>query len=292
MAGLPRTARAPDSPRRRRQWLGEFARHAALILILAALLFPVLVMLKTSFTPFRHILRWPPTWWPEPFTVGNFVEVFTGQYRFGQAFRNSSVIATATALLAVFFGFTGAYGLSRFAFRLRAPLLFVVLATQMFSPVVLIVSLYQIVQGLGMLNNLTIVILTQCALAVPITVWLLHGYLQGLPVDLEEAAMMDGCSRLSALRHVILPLAAPGIAMAGIYSFIHAWNQLLFPLVLLTNENLFPVTLALTRFAGQNVVYWNLMMAAGVIATLPVALLFSSIQGVFVRGMTAGAVKG
>src|SRR5690606_16943643 len=105
MAGLPRTARAPDSPRRRRQWLGEFARHAALILVLAALLFPALVMLQTSFTPFRHILRWPPTWWPEPFTVGNFVEVFTGQYRFGQAFRNSSVIATATALLAVLFGF-------------------------------------------------------------------------------------------------------------------------------------------------------------------------------------------
>jgi ABC-type glycerol-3-phosphate transport system permease component len=270
----------------------ELLRHTLLLLIIGALLFPIYVMVKTSFTPFRHILSWPPTWLPEPFTTGNFVEVFTGQYRFGQAYRNSTIIAGSSALLAVLFGFSGAYALSRFRFRLRAPLLFMVLATQMFSPVVLIVSLYQIAQQLGVLNSLITVILAQCALAVPITLWLLHGYLQGLPPDLEEAAMIDGCSRLTALRHIIVPLSAPGIAMAGIYAFIHAWNQLLFPLVLLTNENLFPITLALTRFAGQNVVYWNLMMAAGVLATIPVALLFSMVQGVFVRGMTAGAVKG
>lgn len=104
--------------------------------------------------------------------------------------------------------------------------------------------------------------------------------------------MIDGCSRLASLRHVILPLAGPGIAMAGIYAFIHAWNQLLFPLVLLNDENLFPIPLALTRFAGQNVVYWNLMMAAGVLATVPIAMMFSAVQGVFVRGITAGAVKG
>lgn len=270
----------------------ELLRHALLILLVAALLFPIYVMVKTSFTPFRNILSWPPTWWPEPFTTNNYIEVFTGRYRFGQAYLNSTIIAVSSALLAVLLGFSGAYALSRFQFRLRAPLLFMVLATQMFAPVVLIVSLYQIAQQLGALNNLVTVILAQCALAVPITLWLLHGFLQSLPPDLEEAAMIDGCSRLTALRHIILPLAAPGIAMAGIYAFIHAWNQLLFPLVLLTNENLFPITLALTRFAGQNVVYWNLMMAAGVLATLPVALLFSAVQGVFVRGMMAGAVKG
>lgn len=270
----------------------ELLRHALLMLLVAALLFPIYVMVKTSFTPFRNILSWPPTWWPEPFTTNNYIEVFTGRYRFGQAYINSTIIAVSSALLAVLLGFSGAYALSRFQFRLRAPLLFMVLATQMFAPVVLIVSLYQIAQQLGALNNLVTVILAQCALAVPITLWLLHGFLQSLPPDLEEAAMIDGCSRLTALRHIILPLAAPGIAMAGIYAFIHAWNQLLFPLVLLTNENLFPITLALTRFAGQNVVYWNLMMAAGVLATLPVALLFSAVQGVFVRGMMAGAVKG
>jgi len=270
----------------------EIFRHLALIAVIGGLLFPVYVMLKTSFTPFRNILAFPPTWLPEPFTTGNYVEVFTGQYRFGEAYRNSAIIAVFSALLAVVFGFTGAYALARFRFRMRAPLLFIVLATQMFSPVVLIVSLYQIAQQLGMLNSLVTVILAECAIAVPITLWLLHGYLQSLPPDLEEAAMVDGCSRFTALRHVILPLSAPGIVMAGIYAFIHAWNQLLFPLVFLTNDSLFPISLALTRFAGQNVVYWNLMMAAGVLATVPVALLFSMVQGVFVRGMTAGAVKG
>jgi multiple sugar transport system permease protein len=266
--------------------------HVVLTAILAVLLFPVYVMIKTSLTPFADILSFPPTWLPTPFTLGNYVEVFVGQYRFGQAYLNSGIIAVSTALLAVVFGFTGAYGLSRFRFTGRTPLLFVALATQMFSPVVLVVSIYQIVQGLGLLNRLSTVILAQSAIAMPIALWLLHGYLQGIPEDLEEAAMIDGCSRLSSLRHIVLPLAGPGIAMAGIYAFIHAWNQLLFPLALLNDSALFPIPLALTRFAGQNVVYWNLMMAAGVLATVPVALLFSAVQGVFVRGITAGAVKG
>ena len=278
--------------RRRRERTRAILTHAILISILAALLFPIYVMIKTALTPYENILSFPPTWLPQPFTLDNFVEVFVGQYRFGQAYLNSIIIAVSTALLSVVFGFTGAYGLSRFRFRGRAPLLFVTLATQMFSPVVLIVSIYQIVQGLGMLNRLSTVVLAQSALAVPIALWLLHGYLEGIPEDLEEAAMIDGCSRLSSLRYIILPLAGPGIAMAGIYAFIHAWNQLLFPLALLNDSSLFPIPLALTRFAGQNVVYWNLMMAAGVLATVPVALLFSAVQGVFVRGITSGAVKG
>ncbi|MEX2541828.1 MAG: carbohydrate ABC transporter permease [Trueperaceae bacterium] len=283
---------AASSARRRRDIRRGLVTHGVLIAILAVLLFPVYVMIKTSLTPFADILSFPPTWLPEPFTLANYVEVFTGQYRFGQAYLNSVIIAVSTALLAVVFGFTGAYGLSRFRFRGRTPLLFVALATQMFSPVVLVVSIYQIVQGVGMLNRLSTVILAQSALAVPIALWLLHGYLAGIPEDLEEAAMIDGCSRLTSLRYIILPLAGPGIAMAAIYAFIHAWNQLLFPLALLNDASLFPIPLALTRFAGQNVVYWNLMMAAGVLATVPVALLFSAVQGVFVRGITAGAVKG
>lgn len=281
-----------STARRRREFRRNVVTHGTMILILAVLLFPIYVMLKTSFTPYEDILSFPPTWLPDPFTLNNFVEVFVGQYRFGEAYRNSVIIAVSTAFLALLFGFTGAYGLSRFRFRGRTPLLFIALATQMFSPVVLVVSIYQIVQGLGMLNSLATVILAQSALAVPIALWLLHGYLAGIPEDLEEAAMIDGCSRLTSLRYIILPLAGPGLAMAGIYAFIHAWNQLLFPLALLNDESLFPIPLALTRFAGQNVVYWNLMMAAGVLATLPVALLFSFVQGVFVRGITAGAVKG
>lgn len=279
--------------RRARRDLGvAILTHGGLILILAVLLFPVYVMIKTSFTSFDAILTFPPTWWPESFTWNNYVEVFTGRYRFGEAYRNSLVIGFGTAALSVLFGFGGAYALSRFRFRGRTVMLFVALATQMFSPVVLIVSLYGIVQGLGLLDRLSTVVLAQCALSVPIALWLLHAYLEGIPEDLEEAAMIDGCSRLQSVRHVIIPLAAPGIAMAAIYTFIFAWNQLLFPLALLNDASKFPIPLALTRFAGQNVVYWNLMMAAGVLATVPIAVLFSFVQGVFVRGITAGAVKG
>ncbi len=274
------------------RWLRLVATHVALIALVVVMLFPVYVMLKTSFTPFDRILRTPATWLPEPFTFGNYVEVFTGQYRFGQAYVNSVLLSLSTATLAIVFGFLGAYALARFRFRLRAPLLFVALATQMFSPVILIVSLYQIMQGYGLLNTHLAVVLAQSALAVPIALWLLHGYLLGIPDELEEAAMTEGCSRLGTIRHVVLPLAAPGVAMAGIYTFIWSWNQLIFPLVFLNDSSLFPIPLALTRFAGQNVVFWNLMMAGGVLATVPVALLFSFVQGVFVRGITAGAVKG
>ena len=267
-------------------------RHVLLISLLATLLFPVYVMLKTSFTPFENVLSTPATWLPEPFTLSNYIEVFVGRYRFGVAYMNSVVLSVSTALLAIVFGFFGAYGLSRFRFRGRAFLLFTALATQMFSPAVLIVSLYQIMQTYGLVNTRIAVVLAQSALAVPIALWLIHGYLSGIPKTLEEAAMIDGCSRPAALRYVIMPLTAPGLAMSGIYAFIWSWNQLLFPLVFLNNEGLFPIPLALTRFAGQNVVYWNLMMAAGVLATIPVAILFSLVQSVFVRGITAGAVKG
>lgn len=275
-----------------RRKLGLLGKHLALTVLLVAMLFPVYVMLKTSVTSFDALFGWPPSWWPPHWSLQNYVEVLVGGYRFGQAFLNSAIIAISTAALSILFGFLAAYGLSRFRFQGRQALLFVALATQMFSPVVMIVSLYQIMRGYHLLNTHLAVILAESALAIPIALWLLHGYLESIPADLEEAAMIDGCSRLSSLRHVVLPLAAPGIAMAGIYTFIFAWNALIFPLVFLNQDQLYPIPLAMSRFVGQNVVYWNLLMAGGILATVPVALLFSFIQGVFVRGITAGALKG
>jgi len=275
-----------------RRNLALAAKHLALIALLVVMLFPVYVMLKTSVTAFDQLFGWPPSWWPKAWSLANYRDVLVGGYHFGRAYLNSTIIALTTAALSIVFGFLAAYGLSRFRFRARQSLLFVALATQMFSPVVLIVSFYRIMRGYHLLNTYAAVILAESALAIPIALWLLHGYLESIPVDLEEAAMIDGCSRLSSLRHVILPLAAPGIAMAGIYTFIYAWNALIFPLVFLSQSQLYPIPLAMSRFVGQNVVYWNLLMAGGILATVPVALLFSAIQGVFVRGITAGALKG
>jgi len=272
--------------------LALLGKHLALIVLLVVMLFPVYVMLKTSVTAFNDLFSWPPSWWPQHWSFHNYVEVLTGGYQFGRAYLNSAIIAVATSGIAIVLGFLAAYGLSRFRFRGRQALLFTALATQMFSPVVMIVSLYQMMRGYHLLNTYLAVILAESALAIPIALWLLHGYLESIPPDLEEAAMIDGCSRLSSLRHVVLPLAAPGIAMAGIYTFIFAWNALIFPLVFLNNDQLYPIPLAMSRFVGQNIVYWNLLMAGGILATVPVALLFSSVQGVFVRGITAGALKG
>jgi ABC-type glycerol-3-phosphate transport system permease component len=122
-------------------------------------------------------------------------------------------------------------------------------------------------------------------------VWLLHGYLKSVPVALEQAAAIDGCSRIKGVFKIVMPLSKPGVAMAGIYSFIWAWNDLLIPLIFISKSELRPVSLALTDFVGQNVVYWHEMMAASILTTVPIAIMFSFVQKYFIKGFMSGAVK-
>ncbi|MDA8354653.1 MAG: carbohydrate ABC transporter permease [Firmicutes bacterium] len=265
--------------------------HILLLSIFAVLLFPVAVMVSTSLKTFAGIFSWPPTWIPDPPQWANYIQVWFGPYQFSAPFFNSLFIATTTALITVVLAFPAAYALTRFSFVGRRSLLFLMLMTQMFSPVILIVGLYQIVQSLQLLNTFTGIIITNCALTAPMAVWLLQGYLRNVPLALEQAAYVDGCSRVTGILRIILPLSAPGVAMAAIYSFIFAWNELLIPLIFISDSQLRPASLALTDFVGQNVVYWHEMMAASVITTLPVAILFSFVQRFFIQGFMSGAVK-
>jgi multiple sugar transport system permease protein len=275
-----------------RRVLPEIGRHGALILLLGFLLLPVWVMLKTSFTPYDRLYVWPPEFLPTSLDLGNYARALFGQYRVVEALGNSLIIASCAAAISTSFGFLGAYGLARFRFTGRTTLLFVVLATQMLSPIVIVIPLYEFMIAAGLLDTYLSVILCDVALATPIAIWLLHGFLLGIPRELEEAAMVDGCSRLKSLWHIILPVVRPGLAMTAIYTFIHAWSDLIFPLVMLTDDSKWPVTLALTRFVGENVIRWDYLMAAGVVTTLPAAILFALVQKHFTRGMIAGAVKG
>jgi multiple sugar transport system permease protein len=265
--------------------------HLLLWVILSMMLFPAVVMVSTSLKTFEEIFSWPPTWIPDNVQWENYIRVWFGEYQFSRPFFNSVFISSVTSLLTVLFAFPAAYALSRFSFQGREYLLFIMLMTQMFSPVVLIVGLYQLVQNYDLLNTYSGVIVTNCAFTVPMAVWLMHGYLKNIPVDLEQAAYVDGCSRLSGIVRIILPLSAPGVAMVAIYSFIYAWNDLLIPLIFISEPLLRPASLALTDFAAQNVVYWHEMMAASVLTTLPIALMFSFVQKFFVQGLMSGAIK-
>lgn len=265
--------------------------HLLLILLIGLMVFPVIVMIGTSLKSYDSLFEWPPKLFPGKPEWSNYLTVWSGQYKFYIPFKNSLAIAGATGILSILLGAPAAYGISRTVTSLRNSLLFGILASQMISPVVFILPLYKVIRAYGLLNTLTSVIVTSAAFTLPMVIWLLHGYFDSIPRELEEAAMVDGCSRIQALYRVMLPLAAPGLAAAGIYAFIMGWDQLMFPLTFLTNSALKPITLALYDFSGYNIVYWHEMMAASTIAVIPVAIAFAFIQRYLVKGLTAGAIK-
>jgi multiple sugar transport system permease protein len=269
----------------------NFHIHLVLILIFSFMLFPIFVMLSTSLQTYENIFNWPPEWFPAEPQWGNYINVWFGEYQFKTPFFNSLIVATLTAIITIIIAFPASYALSRFHFAGRNSMLFFVLVTQMFSPVVLIVGLYQLAQSYSLLNTLTGLVITNCAFTLPMAVWLLHGYLKNIPITLEQAAFVDGCSRIKGVFKIVMPLAAPGIAMSAIYAFIMAWNDLLIPLIFISKSSLRPVSLALTDFAGQNVIYWHEMMAASILTTLPIAVMFSFVQKYFIKGFMAGSIK-
>lgn len=265
--------------------------HLTLWVIFAVMLFPIWVMITTSLKTYEDIFSWPPDWIPNVPQLINYLNIWDGEYNFSTPFFNSLILASSTAILTIILAFPAAYAITRFSFKGKNSFLFIILITQMFSPIILIVGLYQIAQTYNLLNSLVGLIITNCAFTVPMAVWLLHGYLKNIPVTLEQAASVDGCSRIAGIVRIILPLSAPGIAMAGIYSFIMAWNDLLIPLIYISLPELKPISLALTDFAGQNIVYWHLMMAASTLTTIPIAIMFSFVQRFFIKGFMSGAVK-
>ncbi len=271
----------------------SLGRHVLLIILLGFLLAPTVIMVSTSFKPYSEVNTWPPQLIPDDATVSGFTAVLIDPaYDFGRAFLNSSIIAVGTAVVSVVLGLPAAYAIRRFTFTGRTVFLFAVLVTQMVSPALFIMPLYQVMNELGLLNTYIALIIGNSAITLPVVIWLLSAYLRGVPIVLEEAAMVDGASRLSALIRVVLPISAPGIIAAGAYAFVHAWNDLVFALAFVTNANMHPITRALDRFAAENVVRWDLTMAASTLSVIPILLMFVLIQRHLLQGVAVGAVKG
>lgn len=252
------------------------------------LMFPIYTGVKMSLTPFGEVGN--PSILPQFFHYHNYLEIFS-VINLGRQLLNSLIYAFSVTLFNLMFSMPAAYALSRFRFIGRTPFLFGLLVTQMIAAVVIIPSLYTLIKILGVLNTYAAVILPLTAVTTALSIWLLKGFFDSIPIDLEEAAFIDGCTRLGVLGKIIIPLSGPGITTAAIFSFITAYNNFFLPLVLITNEQLKPVTVGLFDLYGELVPRYPLIMAGSFISSIPILIIYLFLQRYVIKGLTAGGVK-
>jgi multiple sugar transport system permease protein len=266
-------------------------KYAAIVFYLTFALFPLYWLLKIAVTPDRLIYTDGTRLWPSEFTLANFTAVLF-QTDFLSYFTNSLIVSLGTAALTTLFAAGAGYAFSRFNFGGKRIIIAVMLITQMFPLLMTIAPIYKIVASLGLLNSLTSLIIVCTAFNIPFATFLMQSFFDGIPKNLEEAAMMDGCSRFQALRKVILPLTLPGLGATLGFVFTAAWSELLFALMLISKNDTMTFPVGLLTFVSKFSVDWGQMMAAGVLALIPSCLFFIFIQRYLVQGLTSGAVKG
>jgi ABC-type glycerol-3-phosphate transport system permease component len=229
--------------------------------------------------------------WPTAWSAASYGHLFSTAPVVGYL-ANSLIVALAVTLLTVIVSVLAAYSLAFLTYRFRDALGRLILFTYMFPAVIIVVPSYDIMSRLGLTNNLGGVILIELILSVPFCVWMLRSFFLQIPKDLEEAAMIDGASRMRALITVLVPVARPGIIAVGVFAFIFSWNEYLFPLVLINQDADKTLPLAIAGFMGNLTIDWPSLLASGVVATVPVLILFIFLQRYLVAGLTSGAVKG
>jgi len=263
---------------------------AFLVLILAISIFPFLYMLSTALRPRAEIFRFPPSWLPDTWAWGNFVDVWSAAPLLNYL-TNSILVAGGSTIINLALAVPAGYALARLEFPGRELFRQLLLITQMFSPVVLIIGLFRFMTTVHLTDTPWSLILTYAALSVSFSTWFLAGYFRSIPEEIEEAAMVDGASRIGALVRVILPSMTPALVAATVFAFIWAWNDFVIALTFISSPDKRTLPLGIYSFLGQYTVEWHYLMAAALIAVVPVVVLFLSIERYLVKGLTAGAVK-
>jgi N,N'-diacetylchitobiose transport system permease protein len=261
------------------------------VVAIVAFAFPVYWMASTAFKQPGDIQTYVPKFLPIPPTLDNFNTAITRPH-FPDYLRNSLVISISTVLLALVVGLLAAMAVARARFRGRKSFLLLVVVAQMAPFEALLIPMYLVLRQANLLNQIPALILTYFIFTLPFTIWALRGFIAGIPVELEEAAMVDGANRFQAFWHVVLPLLAPGLVATSIFAFITAWNEFLYAYVLMRDTANFTLPVWLATFRTAFGTDWGGTMAASTLFTLPVLVFFLLIQNRMVGGMTAGAVKG
>jgi multiple sugar transport system permease protein len=261
-----------------------------LIFVCIYCLIPFAWMLSTSLKTEAEAFRIPPTWVPLKPTVESYIGIWVRK-NFGTYFFNSTVISLATAVLSTFFGALAGYGFSRFLFKGRRFLIGFFLATQMLPGVLLVGPYFKILSKVGLYDTRSGLIIAFLTICLPFSTWMMKGFIDKVPDELDQSAMVDGCSRMGVFFKIVLPIIAPGMVATILFAFLLAWGDLLWALCLTSSEPMITVTLGIARTVGEFRIIWPMLMAGSLVGGMPAILLYIFLQRLLVQGLTAGAVK-
>ena len=271
--------------------LARALKWAAIGICLVVTLFPFYWMVNTSLKPASEIFLSPPTFISSNWSLDAYTSLLT-QKPLLRFFMNSLIVSAGTTLLSLVLAALAAYGLTRFFPGGATLFVMFLLFTKMLPETLLVIPYFQLMSDLGLLNTYFALVLAYSSFALPFSVWMLIGFFRSIPREIDEAAIVDGASYLQIFGLIILPLARPGLVAVALFTFLIAWNSYLWALVLTTDSSMFVLSVGIANMVGEYRVQWNELMAAAVIAALPVVVLYSMLERHLVNAITAGAVKG
>lgn len=258
--------------------------------LLAFVLFPFFYMVSTAFKTEPEQFLSPPVYLPREPTLANFRQAI--EPKFIRYFLNSFIVTISTTIIVIAVSLFSSYAFSRLRFRGRKFLLKFIILTQLFPLIVIIIPIYTIFTRLHLINTHISLIIAYLTFTVPVSVWILRGFFKGIPYNLEEAAMVDGCTRLRAFLKIVLPLARPGISATAVYIFIVTWQEFMFALTFMSGQKMRTLPVGILDFVRQYGINWGGLMAASTLITIPVFILFLILQRQFISGLTQGSIKG
>ncbi|MBA7579184.1 Inner membrane ABC transporter permease protein YcjP [subsurface metagenome] len=274
----------------KKRLLGCFILYGLVAIVTVLFLFPILFAVLVSFKLNREIFTYPPSVFPRTWIVEAYIFVLS-QKKYLRYFFNSCVISILATFICVTLGSLAGYGFSRFKLPGKRLLMLGILALQMFPGVVLMIPYFRLARILNLYDTYLVLVIINCAFVLPLAIWLLKSYFDSIPVEIEEAAMVDGCTRLKALFFVVAPLSRAGVIAIGIMAFLKAWNEFMFALILTRGAENAPISVGLAGLFQAYSVNWNAVLAVTMISVFPLMITFIFLQRYIISGITSGAVK-
>lgn len=291
--------RKPLKLKSSRKLVSRALLYLIMVLTFIAIFVPFLWLVISSISTRSELLSVPPNWIPHNPTFKNYYDIITGGARSSEVARmfkytlyNSFVISSTVTIISLVVGTLAAYSFARLNFFLRNQALLVIIGTRMIPAVSIIIPLYVVVLKMGLLDTKIVLILLYLSFTLPFVIWIMTSFFKSIPTDLEDAARIDGCSRLEALWRIIIPISGPGLVSTSIVAFLLAWDEFFFALIFTSTYNAKTVPVAIAEFTGRHAIDYSAMATGGVLAAIPPILLALFFQKYIVRGLTAGAVKG